>query len=297
SIMVDLTYRIWLIKSLARLFVPPLATIALALRVLDRAKGVHLHPAYQVAIYVLSLPVYWTSWIKFTRWDENRRAKKRGAKLPPIIEGKKLGNIDVLKRRTISTFRFGRGFTEDYVGAIIDDLLDEAGVDTARLSLLWSDRLITRDHDVMKYILSTGFNDFEKGPQSFMRFGSFLGTGIFGSDGERAKYHRTIARPYFARERISDYECFSRHTEKLLSIIQAHSSSDTPIDVQDVFGRFTMDAAEEFLFGNHDFATLDLPLPKPGQTEESAKGSVLEGVFGRFVQAFEQGQTNALNRL
>ncbi|KIO25817.1 hypothetical protein M407DRAFT_236535 [Tulasnella calospora MUT 4182] len=130
-----------------------------------------------------------------------------------------------------------------------------------------------------------------------MRFGSYFGTGIFASDGERAKYHRAIARPYFARERISDYECFSRHSDKLLAIIQAHSSSETPLDVQDVFSRFTMDAAEEFLFGNHDFATLDLPLPKAGQTEEGAKGSVLEGVFGRFVQAFEQGQKNALNRL
>lgn len=39
----------------------------------------------------------------------------------------------------------------------------------------------------MKYILSTGFSDFEKGPQSIMRFGSFLGTGIFASDGDRAK--------------------------------------------------------------------------------------------------------------
>ncbi|KAG8962385.1 hypothetical protein FRC05_005356 [Tulasnella sp. 425] len=292
--MLDITYRIWLIKSLTRLFVPPLASVALAVRVLDRVKGVHLHPAYQVALYVLSLPVYWTSWIQLTRWDESRRAKKHGAKLPPIIEGKKLGNIDILKRQG---FTFGYGFTEDYAGLIVDELLDEAGVDTARLSLLWADRLITRDHDVLKYMLSTGFNDFEKGPQSIMRLGSFLGTGIFASDGERAKFHRAIARPYFARERISDYECFGRHTEKLLAIIQAHSSSDTPIDVQDVFSRFTMDAAEEFLFGNRDFATLDLPLPKPGQTEESAKGSALEGVFGKFVQAFEQGQTNCVGRL
>ncbi|KAG8904307.1 hypothetical protein FRC01_008789, partial [Tulasnella sp. 417] len=335
SIMVDLTYRIWLIKSLARLFILPLAAVALALRALDRAKSVHLHPAYQVAIYVLSLPVYWTSWIKFTRWDEDRRAKKRGAKLPPISEGNKLGNIDVLKRRGRRSnmgqkkCRFGRGVTEDYVGSIVDELLDEAGVDTARLSLLWTDQIITRDHDVLKYILSTGFNDFEKGPQAFMRFGSFLGTGIFGSDGERAKYVSHDSSLYLtekilllkrhrhfeigmrsteqslghtlnfdpSRERISDYECFSRHTEKLLAIIQARSSSGTPIDVQDAFGRFTMDAAGEFLFGNHDFATLDLPLPKPGQTEEGAKGSVLEGGFGRFVQAFEQGQTNVMKRL
>ncbi|KIO25816.1 hypothetical protein M407DRAFT_24871 [Tulasnella calospora MUT 4182] len=307
--MVDLTYRIWLIKSLARLFVPPLASVALVLRTLDRTKGAHLHPAYQVALYLLSLPVYWTAWIQLTRWNENRRARKHGAKLPPIIEGRKLGNIDVLKRRVFmgvskeddglneNACRFGQGFTEDYAGTIIDELLDEAGVDTARLSFLWSDRLITRDHDVLKYMLSTGFNDFEKGPQSIMRFGSFLGTGILGSDGERAKYHRAVARPHFARERISDYECFSRHSDKLLAIIQAHSISDTPLDVQDVFGRFTMDAAEEFLFGNHDFATLDLPLPKAGQTEEGVKGSALEGVFGRFVQAFEQGQTNAVNRL
>lgn len=107
--MIDLTYRIWLIKSLARLFVPPLASVALALRVLDHAKSIRLHPAYQIALYVLSLLVYWTSWILLTRWDENRRAKKHGAKLPPIIEGKKLGNLDVLKRRVSCAFFFGYG--------------------------------------------------------------------------------------------------------------------------------------------------------------------------------------------
>ena len=60
------------------------------------------------------------------------------------------------------------------------------------------------------------------------------------------------------------------------------------MDVQDVFGRFTLDAAGEFLFGTTKLNTLDLPLPCPAEASLGAKGSLLEGVHGDFVNAFEQ---------
>ena len=62
------------------------------------------------------------------------------------------------------------------------------------------------------------------------------------------------------------------------------------IDVQDVFGRFTLDAAGEFLFGTTEMNTLDLPLPKPRKAALGTKGSMAEGDYGSFVNAFEELQ-------
>lgn len=89
----DLTYRIWLIKNLAKLFFPPIAIVRLLLRDKNDV-GFWI----RAGCYIFSLPVYWTAWVWYTRWDEERRARARGAKLPPIVQGSKLGNIDVLKR-------------------------------------------------------------------------------------------------------------------------------------------------------------------------------------------------------
>lgn len=47
--------------------------------------------------------------------------------------------------------------------------------------------IITRDHDVVKFVLSTGFNEFEIGDAIAIRLGSFFGEGIFVADGETAK--------------------------------------------------------------------------------------------------------------
>lgn len=78
---------------------------------------------------------------------------------------------------------------QGYVGDIIDELLNEVGADTARMSLLWStDRLVTRDPDVMKHILATGFNDFAKGDAGRMRNAGFWGSGIFGADWDTWKF-------------------------------------------------------------------------------------------------------------
>lgn len=33
------------------------------------------------------------------------------------------------------------GMTNDYVGVVFDEMLDEVGADTARLSILWSERV------------------------------------------------------------------------------------------------------------------------------------------------------------
>ncbi|KAG8931585.1 hypothetical protein FRC00_000718 [Tulasnella sp. 408] len=291
--MFDIAYRLWLLRQFSKLFLPPLAAVYTALRLLEHTSNPLVPKSIlaRAACYILSLPVYWAGWIQLSNWDNERRARKLGATLPPLIKSKKFGGLD-LKERLVN------GMSNDYVGVVFDELLDEVGADTARLSILWSERVITRDPDVLKFIVSTGFPHFGKGEPAQIRFRSFLGKGIFASDGERAKMHRALARPYFARERISDYNAFQRHSAKVCDILLSHARRSAPCDVQDLFARFTMDTAGEFLFGRDDFNTLDMPLAQPNvEMAEGSKSAALQGGYGDFVNAFEAAQILATRRL
>lgn len=125
--------------------------------------------------------------------------------------------------------------------------------------------------------------------------------------------HRGLARPYFckritlflkapiadpvtARERIADYHAFSKFTDKLINIAKDVADKDVPMDVQDLFAKFTLDTAGEFLFGTSDFNTLDLPLPEAGKSEMGPKGSAIQGTFGSFATAFEEAQIEVVRR-
>ncbi|KAG8959345.1 hypothetical protein FRC00_001703 [Tulasnella sp. 408] len=291
--MFDIEYRLWLLRRLSNLLLPPLAAVYAALRLLDDTSNPFVPKSLlaRTACYIISLPLYWAGWIRLSNWDNERRARKLGARLPPLIKSKKFGGLD-LRERLVN------GMTNDYVGVVFDEMLDEVGADTARLSILWSERVITRDPDVLKFVVSTGFPHFGKGELTEIRFRGLLGRGIFASDGERAKMHRALARPYFARERVSDYNTFQRHSAKVCDILINHAKQSRPCDVQDLFARFTMDTAGEFLFGRDDFGTLDMPLTQPGaEMVEGAKSATVEGGYGSFVNAFETAQVLITKRL
>lgn len=105
-----------------------------------------------------------------------------------------------------------------------------------------------------------------------------------------------MARPFFAKDRISDFELFERYSDSTLSIIASRSSNQTPVEVQDLFARFTLDAASEALFGQ-TLDTLHGSLPQPGQKGGlSGKGSAPMDEFGAFAQAFEVSQEIIVER-
>lgn len=101
--------------------------------------------------------------------------------------------------------------------------------------------------------------------------------------------HRNTARPFFAKDRIRDFEIFEKYTARALSILSSRASSGQPIEAQDLYARLTLDATSEFLFGK-DLETLSFPLPIPGKTAMGRKGSAMEGSWGSFVDAFESCQ-------
>ncbi|GAA99618.1 uncharacterized protein L969DRAFT_102957 [Mixia osmundae IAM 14324] len=98
-------------------------------------------------------------------------------------------------------------------------------------------------------ILAKSFDHYTKGEDFKRAFGDFLGNGIFSSDQSDNwwAWHRKSTKPFFAKSRLSDFTTFESHTKHLLSAID-HAPSDE-IDIQDLFGRFTLDAGVEFLFG------------------------------------------------
>lgn len=100
-----------------------------------------------------------------------------------------------------------------------------------------------------------------------------------------------MTRPFFSRERISDFDIFARHADDLLSQIKSRVKEGYAIDVQDAVARFTLDSATAFLFGRcvHALGTgLPYPHNAPLMTGQgrNSHGSVAE----KFGKAFAEAQ-------
>jgi len=58
--------------------------------------------------------------------------------------------------------------------------------------------------------------------------------------------HRTMARPFFSKERVTDLEIIGKQADLAIDIL---CKASEPLDIQDLVARFTMDAAFGFMFG------------------------------------------------
>lgn len=99
--------------------------------------------------------------------------------------------------------------------------------------------------------------------------------------------HRNTAKPFFARERISDFETFEKFTSRTLAILSSQSAAGKASEVQDLYARFTLDAGSEFLFG-HNLNSLSNTLPQEGQPI-GPRGSATSDEWGSFSRAFDMG--------
>ncbi|KAF8314507.1 cytochrome P450 [Clavulina sp. PMI_390] len=276
-------YRVYVAVVFLNLLVPPFLLAALVSRLLLPLDSVKI---FRVLLYLLATPTYWTVRIKYGDWANRREAKKLGAVMAPEVHGKWPGNLDTL-------MIFAKSRKSGYAAASIQELFDSFGDDvhTINLRILWQDGIITRDHLVMKQVLATGFDDFAKGVPIKLALHDVLGDGVFNTDGAEWKAHRALTRPFFARERVTDFEHFDKYSNKVIEILRSRAEEGESIDLQDLFSRFTLDAAGAFLFGIPDFNTLDAPLPRPGQTTLGPKGSsppeTQRTPYTDFVAAFE----------
>jgi len=120
------------------------------------------------------------------------------------------------------------------------------------LRIIGDDQIITIEPDYIKRVLATEFNKFEKGRRFREATQAVLGVGVFNADDDMWKFHRTMTRPFFTRERISDFELYGRHADTAISKLKSrfNEKAGPAIDFQDLVSRFTLDSATEFLFGS-----------------------------------------------
>lgn len=131
---------------------------------------------------------------------------------------------------------------------------------------------LTDDPENVKTVLATNFDAWSLGQDRIDQMTSYLGKGIFTTEGAAWKHSREMLRPCFERSQVADVSIMEKHTNRLIERIP---KDGTTIDLQPVFQNFTLDVATEFLFGQ---STNSLDTER---TDEDAE---------KFVEAFEYCQ-------
>ncbi|PPR03000.1 hypothetical protein CVT24_012329 [Panaeolus cyanescens] len=232
-----------------------------------------------VTISFLAQPVVFFIKNKWDRLADARAAKARGAVLPPLVKESALAAIS----KMTDSIKVG------YPGDVFYEWLKQHGKNYYQLNVFGAKMLFTTEPDHVKQILATQFESFEKGMLFCNQMDSLLGEGIFNSDGEMWKFHRAITRPFFTKERISDFDIYTRNCDKSLEEARKRLKEGYPLDIQDLIGRFTLDSASEFLFG-HNVDSLSAGLPYPKSASVKNTESFYNHPSIKFQHAFNEGQ-------
>ncbi|KAJ6553147.1 cytochrome P450 [Mycena capillaripes] len=271
---------VYIANQLPRLLGPPLAIYAAKL-VAELRFGAYI-PAWLTTIAcILSGPVLLTVIVQCRDFQYRRQAAAVGAVMPPSLPGS-IGGLHMLFRNN-----------EDmYPGEWLVNVAKDIGYSFS-VRFLFQDRIMTADPENIKAILATEFNGFEKGAEFRGLMEPLLGTGVFAADGDMWKFHRQMTRPFFHRERISDFDLFDHQAENAIGQFKARLREGHAADFQDMVSRFTMDTASSFLFGQ-DVRSLDAGLPYPYNVSPSVDATNLPAAqphpSSTFATAFQEAQ-------
>ncbi|QRW23885.1 cytochrome P450 family protein [Rhizoctonia solani] len=290
---------VWL-TSLARFIGYPAFALTAALR-LARPARIPESKLLLSVLYVLAVPTFWGFRNVVRDRLREREAKRLGARVVPRVKGKWPGNIDIM-------LKLVKSLHGSYVASVLDELSKEYG-NTFNMRLLWDD-MASLPPSLLHNHNHLCFNSFGKGPKQQARLEGLLGDGIFNRDGDLWKFHRNMTRPFFVRERISEFDLFDKYAQKFLARMEEHTDTGAnghPGSLcESTFGdslslshylfyfwiqaRLTIDAACEFLFSSTSVNTLSLPLPTAYKAEMGARGTAAPTSYGSFVSAFDEAQ-------
>jgi cytochrome P450 len=157
------------------------------------------------------------------------------------------------------------------------DMLAELSTDTAEGRIAGRRILFTADPENIKAILATQFGDYGKGEPFHREWKAFLGDSIFTTDGHLWHDSRQLIRPQFIKDRVSDLHVFESHMQTLFRAIANGGALDgenqpvdieagngKPVDISDLFFRYTLDSATDFLLG-YDVKSLRFAIPPSSQ--------------------------------
>lgn len=140
--------------------------------------------------------------------------------------------------------RVVRGFRKHDLLQYFYHVFVDNGIKTGFQQMAGQMWLGTIEPENIKTILATSFGDYSLGFRYDLMY-TLLGDGIFTQSGAEWKHSRALLRPQFSREQVSRLKLISGHVNLLL----CHFSSGKVIDAQELYHRFTIDSATDFLFG------------------------------------------------
>ncbi|KAL2022693.1 hypothetical protein VTK56DRAFT_4774 [Thermocarpiscus australiensis] len=196
-------------------------------------------------------------------WEEMRLASMPGARAPKIKLTVPFGfgfiYRSVRAQMKYQALAFWRHFFREIPGG------------TAEVRLAGRRIVFTIDPENIKAILATQFGDYGKGEPFHREWRNFLGDSIFTTDGRQWHDSRQLIRPQFIKDRVSDLHVFESHMQTLFRAIANGGALDGEnqavdieagngrvVDISDLFFRYTLDAATEFLLGQ-DVKSLSTP--------------------------------------
>ncbi|KAF2088644.1 cytochrome P450 [Saccharata proteae CBS 121410] len=135
--------------------------------------------------------------------------------------------------------------------------------------------VFTADPDNIKAILATQFGDYGKGESFNREWHDFLGDSIFTTDGDKWHTSRQLIRPQFIKDRLSDINVFEKHIQVLFKHLGGQGQT---ISIDDLFFRYTLDAATDFLLGRSADSLND---PQAEFAEAFAKVQHIQSLIAR----------------
>ncbi|KAI6039223.1 cytochrome P450 [Pisolithus marmoratus] len=202
-----------------------------------------------VSVYLFSIPLAMSCTVLYTYLRDRREAARRGATLALRVKSRWHGSLDTI-------VSVARTFQNAHTGmhrmvAPFNQYCQEYGP-VVNVRILFEDQILTTEPEHIKgcgFLCQTFFSTTDLGPVLFDQSNSSFGTGVFSSGASRIRFHRSMTRPFFSKDRISHFDIFEKHTEDALSQAKARLQEGYPVDFQDMVYRFTLDSATEFLFG------------------------------------------------
>ncbi|KAF8998685.1 cytochrome P450 [Cyathus striatus] len=251
-----------------------------------RVRYIYNLPSWAIILFsAISQPLFIMARGYYSDYSDRRKAVALGAVMIPTVEEKWPVTINTAKILV-------NNLKDGYPGEFMWGWMKKYG-NTFKVFLPFERLVWTSEPGHIKAILATQFDSFEKGPSFIELASSMLGTGVFNSDGV---FHRAITRPFFIRERISDFEIFGVHADEALRQAKVRLAEGYPIDFQDLVSRFTLDSASEFLLGQN-VESLSGGLAYPKNSSKLIPPSFDSHPSNRFVTAFMQAQTQLSFRL
>ncbi|KAF8810019.1 cytochrome P450 [Phlegmacium glaucopus] len=259
-------------------FAVPLTIVYVGLTLAKEHLSLQVPSWLAVFIAILARPAIFIFNRYYSRLADSRNAAANNAIVAPHIRESAF---------TIMS-KISRSFKEGYPADKLFDWTKEYG-HIYQLRLLTDNRIITTEPHHVKAILATQFDAFDKGPMLYSPFNTLLGEGVFNADGEMWKFHRAMTRPFFTRERISDFDIYDKNCITTLQLARTRLAEGYPVEFQDLVARFTLDSATEFLFGNN-VGSLSADIFYPASAAHLNKPSFYNHPSTIFAKALSKGQ-------